>query len=567
MATTEQEVDELVDDQPDAADSEPILTPKISTKWAATPVHAGIALLFGLLFLLLNFLPLRPTDLWGHVNYGHWMIAHGELPTQDPFLHLSEGVNVICTMWLSQLVFALLDQYGGPEALSSMFAIVGLITYILLGRIFYLQSRRPVVVLLGMAAALLVGWSRLTTIRPENFGLLFFVVLLWLIVSSRAYLPSANANADQRQFTWRLWIGVPLVMMLWVNMHGSFVCGLAVLGCFFLGAAIDILWRTRSLRQLFVDKTVRRWLYLTELAVLATLVNPYGIDLLLYTTLFSSNENLREVLEWQPLVLLGVGGREFALSWVILLFAFRFSKQPIPVAHVLLLGLFGALSAFGIRMLTWYAPIFAIVLTPHLTDIVSRLWPAARTEHVPPPDSDDEVRNFAMPKGRSFMYSFVCLFIVWISFALSPISNPLLGGVARTPEQLYGQMTPVNLVSHLKENPTVGQVHHPQYWGDWLTRETEGNFKPFVTANIHVVPRQVWRDYVRIYGGANNIDYALKRYKVDTVILDKSQQEDLRRSLRDSEDWQKTFEDDQAIVYLRRVRVVEASADKGEIKK
>ena len=66
------------------------------------------------------------------------------------------------------------------------------------------------------------------------------------------------------------------------------------------------------------DREARRQLYWLELALAATLINPNGIDAWIEAVRFSSNPNLRDVMEWVPLVFVGPGGREFAIACVAL---------------------------------------------------------------------------------------------------------------------------------------------------------------------------------------------------------------------------------------------------------
>jgi hypothetical protein len=552
MSTTDQE--------PIAAPNETALVPKLSPRWALKPIHLAIVGFWCFFFMLLNYLPLRGTDLWGHAAYGRWILEHGRLPTEDPFAGLAVGMKVVDSAWLSQLIFACVERWGGGEALSGLFALTTLATFVILARTYYLQSRRTVVCMGSVLAVLIVGWSRLTTIRPENFAALCFAGLLWMIVSSGECRTAAGEGASDGKSRWLLWIGIPLVMTLWANLHGSFVCGLALLGCYFLGQVAEVAWQTRSLADVLADRATRRWLYLCELSVAATLVNPYGVDLLLYTLLFSGNENLKDILEWQPLVILGVGGREFAFSWVVLMVAFRHSRQRIPAAHVLLLAVFGLAVIAGVRMLSWYAAVFGIALTPHLAELMARIHPLDERGRARAPEIDEgSDQSFALPPGRRWSYSLVALLLIWIALALSPIGRPIVGDDSRSSEQLHASSTPLGISQYLRENPPDGQIFNPQWWGDWLVWDGPADLRPFMTTNMHLAPRQVWRDYQRIIQTQPGWQRALDRYRVDTVVVDKERQVALVRLIRRSSDWTLAFEDEQGMVLRRRSTIAESS--------
>jgi len=545
------------EDTPTTTNSDVELAPKLSPRWALAPRHLAIVGFWCIFFLVLNYLPLRPTDLWGHTAFGSWILEHRQLPTEDPYQPLAAGVTVVDSAWLSQVIYAVIERSYGGEGLSGVFALCTLLTFLVLARTCYLQSRQILPSFLGVILAMIVGWSRLATIRPENFALLCFAVLIWLVVSS-VDKGARPGMPQERQL--RLWIGIPLVMMLWANLHGSFLCGLAFLGCYFAGSVIETGWRTRRWRAVADDANVRRWLYLCELAVLSTLLNPYGVDLLLYTSLFGGNDNLRDILEWQPLVILGVGGREFALSWVILLFLFRHSLRRVSVTHVLLLGVFGLAVAYGVRMVSWYSFVLAIVAMPHIADLWSRFRPAwGGVPEVQPSLAPDVGSRFVLSSGRRWSYSLVALLLIWIAAVLSPLARPVRGDTPREPAQLFDESTPLKLSEHLRSKSLQGQMFNPQWWGDWLVWDGSAGLEPFVTTNIHLVPRQVWQDYQRIMGTRPGWQRALDRYDVQVVVLDKERQTTLARQLRRSADWRLDYEDDQAMMFKRRHPVFDAA--------
>src|SRR5688572_30280602 len=89
-----------------AVSTEPVLIPVLSSRWALKPVHLAIVSTFCAIFVLLNQLPLRNTDLWGHVVFGNQVLDTHRIPVQDPLQPLAEGVRVVDVHWLSQTIFA-----------------------------------------------------------------------------------------------------------------------------------------------------------------------------------------------------------------------------------------------------------------------------------------------------------------------------------------------------------------------------------------------------------------------------------------------------------------------------
>lgn len=518
-----------------------LFKPVLPARYALSGKHVVLVAALAGFFLYLNYIPLWHTDLWSHVEYGQWILEHRELPTNDPFVPLAKGMQVVDSAWLSQVVLAQIQAWGGDAWLSNAFALIVLATYIVWARVFYLQTQRVALVLAGLLLLGTVGWSRLSTIRPEMFGGLCFAILCWILVRSRVGERDEVAANNARSFDAALWLGVPALFVLWANLHGSFVCGLALLAIYFLGEAIRVFAATRSLRAVFMNGDVRRLLVLTEIATVATLVNPYGLNLLIYTTGFMTNSNLRDVLEWTPLVLTGIGGWQFVLSWVVLLAVWRHSRRPVHPREVLLLAFFGAAAVWQIRMLAWYAPIFALVTVPHLGEIADRRWPrTAAASGVPQLGT------------AKWTYTLCCLVLIWIAFVLSNLSQPILDGDSRTPEQLYSRYTPRGASAYLRENPPSGQIWNPQWWGDWLSWDGPEGLKPFVTTQLHLVPSEVWKNYIQIYNAQPGWVELLDRYRVTTVVLDKERQPILTPVLRQHKDWTIRYEDDLALILERK---------------
>lgn len=555
---------EVAAPQPRRTGNDPVLVPVLGPQWALHWKHLLVTLAFGTLAVVLNHFPLRGTDLWGHLEWGKQIIAERRLPTEDPLQPLAAGMRVVDLGWLSQVIYAAVEKAGGPEALVSLFTATILLFYLVIARTCYLQTRSAVLSTLITGAALLLGWSRISTIRPENFALLLFAVLLWLFVGRRVRR-DASILLDDTHGDWKLWLGIPVIFALWANLHGSFLCGLGLLGCFVLGRACEVVQTKKSITAVFLDREFRRLVYWTELAAAAVLVNPYTIDAYIEALRFSRNLNLREIVEWAPLSFSHPAGKEFAAAVVVIGLLLRHSRKPFAASDVFALLLFGAAAALQLRMIGWFAAVWAVATAPHFADLVARWFPAraAKPEvaeaDAAVADEDDEIP--ALPPGHSYRYTLGCAGLIWIAFAFTTFARPLLGGQPRSAEALFGEQSPQKLAAWLQKNPSAGQVFNPQYWGDWLAWAGPKPMNLFVTTNMHLTPRSVWLDYGRVTATQAGWETVLDRYRVQTVIVDKVLQPNLGRALRTSGEWSFVYEDDQAQVFRRKPK---ALADAGK---
>jgi len=548
----------------------PMPRPQISPRYALSWPHVLFCAFFGLLFWLLNSQPLFHSDVWGHVLYGQWILEHGGLPAEDPFIPLALGVKIVDSAWLAQVIFASVHDAGGGEAMSSLFAVTVVATYLLLAAVFYLQTGRIGVALGGAILVLLLAVRRVLVIRPEIFGALSFAGLIllcqlvrrptwrkgepipdaptWMFVvtgfsRSRDRLKPVTTNG-------RLiaaYAGIPLLMVFWTNTHGSFPIGLAFLGCHAVGGMIETAWRTRSFSGVFGDRMVRRWIILTQLAAAAVLLNPDTIDAYINVATFGSNPNLQGIQEWAPMHLRAIEAPGLLASLVVLAFAVRHSRVVITPTQALLLGVFTTAFLFNVRIAVWYAFVFGYVMVPHLEELLARKWPKPAAV----PDAEVELGGGVF--GRSYIHTLVCGLMIWMGFALSPSSRPLLGGRPRPPERLYDNQTPLGAAAFLRAHPPRGLVWNSAMWGDWLLLDGPPGLQPFVNTNaMHVVPPRVWRDYQSIARAARGWPGLVDKYRVDTLIVSKRDQPRLSREVRTlGGDWEIVYEDSQAIVVSR----------------
>ena len=532
-----------------------VLAPKLNARWALDGRHLLLIAGFAVLFMHQNYLPLFHSDIWGHVAYGNWILDHRTLPTEEPFVALAEGVPVVDTAWLGQVLFALAGRSGGPEAYAHLFAVVVLAGVLALMRALYLQTRSAGLSAAGAWLAWALGFSRHAVIRPEAFGVLCFALLWWLVVRTDEH--RSRSLSSPRSFAigprWLPYVLTPLLFALWANLHGSFVVGFAVLGAYCAGRACEVLWERRHLRAVFNDRQFRRWLILGELAVLATLVNPYGFDLLLNTLLFPSNPNLKDVLEWYPLSTVSLEAIPMAVSFILLLVVLRHSQARVAASDVLVLAIFALAACLRVRMISWYAPALIVVLGPHVADIVAQV---RRSRF------GDAIRVQAEPLyRRSFRLTLIACLMVWMTFAFSPISRPVLGGRPRPVDQLYSHDTPLGVTQWLRENPPQGMVANPQWWGDWIVWDGPPGIEVMMTTNsVHVAPQRVWKDYLAVSQAQPGFLRRLNKYRANTIIVCKELQTALERSVRTLPGWEVVYEDDVGLVAVRNGSTLASSA-------
>ncbi len=507
-------------------------------EWLKFPrVAAAFAAAFGGLFFVLSYPYLVPvdanltrvahTDVWGHLSYARWMISERALPTTEPLMPLAEGVPFVDTAWLSQLIgYGAYSQWGvvslvGLHALGVTFiaALLAIMAFRKTGRLWFS--------ILGSVVFLAVCFHPLQILRPQLAGMVCFAALLALLVSGR-----------RRRWDW---FAVPALFALWANLHGSFSVGLATLGLFAVGQMIDVWRRDRFRVRLLANPRAWRGVMLLQLGAAAALLNPYGLALYAEVLSFGSNPNLLDLVEWDPLTIQLLHGQAAAVVVLALAVVYRLSPRRIAAWEVLLLSGLGGLALWHQRMIVWWAPVAGYCLALHLGAIWNRNWSAAE------------------PSPRGGLWTVATLGLCWIFFAYTPLGLTMLHGGPQDQEQIADRFersvsayTPIAAVDYLKRNPPQGQVFNTYEWGDYLLWAGPAEIEAFVNSHAHLVPEDVWRDYMSIAHAAEGWSRGLDRYSVNTVLLDKAGRGGLIRELREHDEWTVDYEDRLAVIFVRK---------------
>ncbi|MEX2176253.1 MAG: hypothetical protein WD872_17965 [Pirellulaceae bacterium] len=250
---------------------------KLTSAWFPSigkpALHAIIAL--ALIFALVSFNRLNHTDLWGHLNFGRWIVEHRELPSADPFAAQPNARPLWHGAWLAQVAAYVVQQTCGNEGLVLGHALLVTATA---GALMLAVVRRGVPAgwaWVAGAALFVLNLPMGGTTGPQLFGQLGAALFL---------LACAELPARRHPLVW-----LPLVAACWANLHGSILIGLGILLAFAVGTSWN-LWIEqgrrepgRGLSRAVADIRLARCWLACALAVAGSCLNPHGPFLLLET--------------------------------------------------------------------------------------------------------------------------------------------------------------------------------------------------------------------------------------------------------------------------------------------
>ena len=164
-------------------------------------------------------------DLWWHLKVGETILPTHHLPTTDPYSFTVHGQLWLAYEWLGEIVLATAQRLGGLRGLDAL--LIGLGCAVMLA-IYAFATIRTGNSKAGFAAAaiLLVLARPSFSLRPQMFGYLFLVLTLIALELFRQ---------GKRRAMWFL----PLLMLAWVNIHGSWVIGMGAIFVYWLSGLTE----------------------------------------------------------------------------------------------------------------------------------------------------------------------------------------------------------------------------------------------------------------------------------------------------------------------------------------
>ncbi len=262
--------------------------------------------------ITLNYvLPITDPDFPWHLKTGQYIVEHNEIPYEDPFLSTSEHFStmrekfIVSQYWLAQVVFAKIYKWTDVRGLVLFEAFIYGAIFLVLWSILSRKGLLSAYIIVAMMAIIMKYFAGF---RPQFFTFLFIPLLVMLL---DGYLENRKANKKYLIF-------LPLLMLVWSNMHGGFIYGVVLIVLFVMGSSIQAL-RSRDGND---QKNFLLFCFVCFISILVSYINPNGYQALIVAiqpdyALISG----RLVREYTPLVdefYNDLAYREIFLFWIIL---------------------------------------------------------------------------------------------------------------------------------------------------------------------------------------------------------------------------------------------------------
>ena len=448
-------------------------------------------------------------DLWWHIKVGESILATHHFPTTDPYSFTVHGQLWLAYEWLGEIVLATAQRIGGLRGLDALLIALGCAVML---AIYAFATIRTGNSKAGFAAAaiLLVLARPSFSLRPQMFGYLFLVLTLIALELFRQ---------GKRGALWCL----PLLMLAWVNIHGSWVIGMGAIFVYWMSGLVEFQVGGIETQRWSADDR-RRMSFVFLLCLCALPLTPYGTRIAMSPFEYASSLplNVTKIMEWQPMAFNLAGGKIFLallLGFVVAQIAFRYTWNLAELA----LFLFGTVMAcLHIRFLLVFVPFF----TPILAVMIAR-W----------------MRGYDARKDRFVLNAALMAVVAFGVVRYFPSRAQL--------ERIVSEKWPVDAVEYLNAHEVAGPMYNAYGFGGYLVWARGPEHKVFIDGRADVYERGgVFADYLhisRLEPGALSV---LRNYGIRSCLINRD--EALGTLLAASPDWKRVYSDSVAALYVRQ---------------
>ena len=444
-------------------------------------------------------------DLGWHLAAGDLIRDQGNIPFQDPWSFTSGGRQWYNLSWLWDVIASVIFQYTNFSGLILSVVACGAVIVGYLTSVCLSSGASAIAVCIAVFSSCLLYPAFATfpnaylTASPNISTMLFSAIFYGECLKRTR------------------WFLLPVMMVLWANLHGGFVLGFLIVGIF-CGAAL--------LRRDWVNFKI--YSFAGVGCLVAICINPLGLHI--YDGVVATLGHFVQayITEWlsyfQNITMPGsIPGVVYILIFIGFELRYR-GSSPIPLESRLLSWLFLFLGFYQFRYMSFFFLFSTVALALH----IDRLLPK-------------RLNNFEVQKSL--------LAAGIIGACALPLTFMQIKPALELP-QMLSEQDALYLQTHFSHARLLN------HWnvGGLLIFRTQGAVPVFVDGRAATAyPDDLLRDYFKLVEleiSETAWDTVLEKYQIDTVLWVKAH-EQLRRFLVDKRGWKEDYAGMYESIYVK----------------
>ncbi len=427
-------------------------------------------------------------DVFFYLAIGDFFMTNGYLPLTDPYSFQTEGLATKIISWLTCVVYYVIYNYSSYTGLGIFRSLIIATTLVFLLKYInqYCKDQQikldwweGILYFIFLCFIVFIGWSTRFFVRPELFGLLGTVLLLY-------YLP--KIFKDKSPKTWlksKAYYVLVIGIILWTNLHLSFAVGLGIIAIYMF---------IEGLKKSIYFKDLYFWLAGLILPI-SVCINPNGLShyTLLIDLFFGVDANY--VIEMRPLYqdisIFSYQTGFVILSAIVILYSIY--KKRFFEAVILLIHLFMALKAN--RFFPLLAIVFISIGSQAFLDLRQRI--KQQTQAI-----------------QYVTYSAVFLIVLGLGlFSYKKLSWAKFG---------FGfdyNVFSEEVGDFILDNQLEGKMFNNFYWGSYLIWKLYPDYQVFIDTRSQVYGGELLDNYYYLVQEPQRWEVLNKKYNFQFAVL------------------------------------------------
>jgi hypothetical protein len=474
---------------------------------------------------------LSDCDTGWHIRTGEWILAHGWVPARDIFSFSKPGAPWFAWEWLSDVWFANLNGLGGLQAVVLFTIIMLSITFTLL----FLQVRRKANAIVAIsvtmlaAAASSIHWLA----RPHLFTLLFLILF---------YAALERVREGRTRLAGIPYLVIlPVLTVLWTNLHGGFFVGALMIAAFGAGEILTILLSPDATLRGPAWRNAKAYFLSAIACMVASLANPYTYHLHVHMAQYLRDPfNSQHIVEFLSPTFHHPTAIFFEAMLVLAVATTIWSASRGRFAEPLLMLVWAHGSLLAARNI----PIFMIAAAPPVAAAIQEWLLQLPEIHVADwlRAAARKFNNLAAEMGETdaiMRWHLVSAAGILLVASLLYAPHPPKKFRSEFDPTFY----PAGALAKLGHDPRVHIFTHDE-WGDYLIWT---GHKVFVDGRSDFYGDDFEEHYIDVMNVKYGWEKTLGRFGVDTILMPPNAP--LSGALKESSRWQVVYDDGIALVF------------------
>lgn len=461
------------------------------------------------------------TDMYWHLRTGQYLLETRSVPQVDPFSSTALGTPWVDVHWLSQVILYVTYAVANYAGLSLLVAVLVVTAFAFVwkqmsGGVFV----RAFILVLAAAAS-----GAVWTARSQMATFVFTAAVGYVL-----YL-----------YKWkqidRLWV-LPVVFVVWANMHGGFIAGFMLIGALLAGEIVNrallAIGRTDSAisHQPSAILTWPRWrklLIITVMSVFALLINPFTIGTWLLPLKTVNIGVLQDFIqEWQSPNFHELFQQPMVWLLLLTLAVIGWSGRKLDATDAVTVALFAYITFLARRNIG----LFALVCAPVLSRHAEALWQQSRWA------------ERRLSRGQPVL-NWLLLIVIALAAAIK-IALPLLPANLAKAEQ---EILPLGAVAWIEQHRPTREMFNSYNWGGYLLWRLWPQYPVYADGRTDVYDDTFLREYMSVTLAQGDWQAVLDRRNVGFIVIEAGSV--LDTFLQRESGWRETYRDKLAVIYVR----------------